>query len=54
MFMFVVYNIIYRRKAALGYNLFIKSGIWEKTKELIYKIIYAQLIAVATKIKETN
>ncbi len=28
--------------------------MWEKTKELIREITHAQLIAVATKIKETN
>ncbi len=53
-FMFVVYDIIHRRKVALGYSLLIKSGMWEKTEKLICKIIHAQLIAVATKIKETN
>ena len=53
-FMFVVYNVIYKCKTILGFNLLIKLGIYEKTKELIYKITYAQLIAAATKIKETN
>ena len=38
----------------LSYNLLIKSDMWEKTKELICKITYAQLIAIATNIKETN
>ncbi len=52
--MFVVYDVIHRRKAALGYSLLIKSGIWEKTEELIREITHAQLIAVATEIKETN
>lgn len=52
--MFVVYDIIYRLKAALGYSLLIKSGVWDKTEELIKKLTHAQLIAAATKIKETN
>ncbi len=52
--MFVVYDIIHRRKAALGYSLLIKLGMWEKIKELIYKITHAQLIAVVTKINEIN
>ncbi len=52
--MFVVYDVIYRRKATLGYSLLIKLGMWEKTKELIYEIIYARLTVAATKIKETN
>ncbi len=52
--MFVVYDIIHRRKAALGYSLLIKSGMWEKTEKLIREITYIQLIAAATKIKETN
>ena len=38
----------------LGYNLFVKSDIWEKTEELIREITHAQLIAAATKIKDTN
>ncbi len=54
MFMFVVYDVIHRPKAALGYSLLIKSGIWEKTEELICEITHALLIATATEIKETN
>ncbi len=53
-FMFVVYDVIYRRKAVLGYSLLIKSGILEKTEELIREITHAQLSAAATEIKETN
>ena len=53
-FRFVVNSFIYRRKAALGYNLLIKLGIWEKTEESIYKIIYTQLITIVTKIKKIN
>ena len=52
--MFVVYDIIHRRKAALGYSLVVKSSIWKNTKELICEITYAQLIAAAIKIKEIN
>lgn len=52
--MYVINDIIHRYKAALGYSLLIKLGIWKKTKELICEIIYAQLTAIATKIKETN
>ncbi len=52
--MFVVYDIIHKRKAVLGYSLLIKSGMWEKIEELICEIIYTQLIATATKIKEIN
>ncbi len=54
MFIFVVYDVIHRHKAALGHSLLIKSGMWEKTEELIREITHAQLIAVATEIKETN
>ncbi len=54
MFMFVVYDVIYRRKAALGYSLLIKSDMWEKTEELIREITHAQLITTTTEIKETN
>ncbi len=52
--MFVVYDIIHRRKAALGYSLLIKSGMWEKTEKLIREITHTQLIATANEIKETN
>ncbi len=50
MFMFVVYDVIHRRKAALGYSLLIKLGIWEKSEELICEITNTQLIAIATDI----
>lgn len=53
-FMFVVYNIIHKRKATFGYSLLVKLGMWEKTEKLICKITYAQLIIVAIKIKEIN
>ncbi len=52
--MFIIFDVIHRRKAALGYSLLIKSGMWEKTEELIREITHAQLITAATKIKETN
>lgn len=52
--MFVVYNVIHRCKAALGYNLLVKLGMWEKTEKLIRKITHAQLIELATEIKEMN
>lgn len=52
--MFIVYDIIHRRKAALGYSLFIKFGIWDKTAELIKELIYAQFIVAAIKIKKAN
>lgn len=52
--MFVVYDIIYRRKVVLAYSLLVKLGMGKKTKELIRKITYAQLTATATKIKKRN
>ena len=53
-FIFVVYDVIYRRKAAFSYSLLAKSSMGEKTKELICKITHAQLINTTTKIKNTN
>ena len=53
-FMFIVYDVIHTCKIALGYNLLVKLGMWEKTEELIREITYSQLTAVATKIKEIN
>ncbi len=52
--MFLIYDIIHRRKAALGYSLLIKLSMWEKTEELIHEITHAQLLATATEIKEIN
>lgn len=52
--MFVVYDVIHRRKAALGYSLLIKSSVWDKTEGLITNLTHAQLIAAAIEIKETN
>ncbi len=52
--MFVVYDVIHRRKAFMGYSLLIESGMWEKAEELILEITFAQLTAATTEIKETN
>lgn len=52
--MFVVYDVIDKHKATLGYSLLVNLDKQNKTAELIHKIIYNQLIATATKIKETN
>lgn len=54
MFMFIVYDVIHRRKVVLSYSLLVKLGMWEKTEELIRGIINAQLITALTKMKETN
>lgn len=52
--MFIVYDIIYRQKTVLGYDLLIKYSFWNKTKNIITKLTYTPLIAIATKIKKTN
>ena len=52
--MFVVYNVIHRRKAALNYSLLVKLDMWEKTEKLICEITHAQLIATVIEIKEIN
>ena len=53
-FMFIVYNSIYRQKAEFSYSLLIKFGFWDKIKNLITKLSLAQLVAIATKIKKIN
>lgn len=53
-FIFVIYNVIFRGKTALGYSLLIKLVMWNKTEQLIIKLTYAQLIIVVTEIKEIN
>ncbi len=50
-FIFVVYDIIHRHKAALSYSLLIKSGMWEKIEILFREISLALLIASATVIQ---
>lgn len=52
--MFMVYNIIHRRKVVLGYSLLIKVDLWNKTGNLIIELTHAQLVAIATTIKKTN
>lgn len=52
--MFVIFNIIYKQKTALGYSLFIKSIFGDKTKKLITKLIHTQLIVSTIKIKKPN
>lgn len=54
MFIFVVCNVIYKYKVALGYSLLIKLGMLEKTKKLIHKIIDTKLIIMIIKMKEIN
>lgn len=53
-FIFIVYNIIYKRKVTLGYNLLIKFSVWDKIEGLIKNFTSAQLIVITTKIKEIN
>lgn len=38
----------------LGFSLSIMFDVWDKTEGLIKKLTYAQLIAIATEIMETN
>ena len=52
--MFVVYNVIHRQKAALGYSLLVKSKLWTETEELIKNLTYTELISAAKEIKDTN
>ena len=53
-FIFVVYDVISKCKAMLGFSLSIMFDVWDKTEGLIKKLTYAQLIAIATEIMETN
>lgn len=52
--MFVVYNIIHKQKAALGYSLFVKTKLWTEKKLLIMNLTHNNLTAVAKEIKETS
>lgn len=52
--MFVVYDVIYRRKAAFGYSLLVKLGVWTTTETLITKLTSSQLVVAAKEISEIN
>ena len=52
--MFVVYDVIHRRKAVLEYSLLVKTKLWTETEELIKNLTHDDLIAITKKIKETN
>ena len=52
--MFLVYNVIHRRRAALEYSLFVKSQIWAETESLMVVLTYDCLAAAAVEIKTTN
>lgn len=54
MFMFLVYDVIHKCYAALGYSLLVKSQIWAKTKSPTAVLIYDCLTAAAVEIKTTN
>lgn len=53
-FMFVIYNVIHRRKAVLEYSLLVMSKLWTGTKVLIYSLIYLQPIIAIEEIKKSN
>ncbi len=53
-FMYVVYNVIQRRAAALGYSLLIKSQNWSQTEELIADITHNQLCKAVELVRTTN
>lgn len=52
--MLVIYNVIHRQKAKLGYSLVIKTKRWTETKKLIRNLTYNKMITSAKGIKETN
>ena len=53
-FMYVVYDVVQRRAAALGYSLLVKSQRWLQTQELIAGITHKQLCKAAELVKTTN
>lgn len=53
-FMFVIYNMIHRRKAVLEYSLLVMSKLWTETKVLIHSLMYLQPITVVEEIKKSN
>lgn len=52
--MFIIYNVIYRRKAVLRFGPFVKTKLWTKTEEMIRSFTYSKLIVATKRIKETN
>ncbi len=53
-FIYVVYDVIQRRAAALGYSLLVKSQNWSQTQELIAGITHNQLCEAAELVRTTN
>ncbi|MCJ1347504.1 hypothetical protein MMC31_005729 [Peltigera leucophlebia] len=54
LFMYMVYDVIQRRSAALGYSLLVKSKQWSATQGLIAKISHKQLCDAAEAVRTTN
>ncbi len=52
--MYVVYDVIQRRAAALGYNLLVKSQYWSQTQELIAGVTHNQLCKAVELVRITN
>ena len=52
--MFLVYDVINRRQASLGYSLLTKTRQWKETHALVDAITFSQLEAAAIEIKKTG
>lgn len=53
-FMYVVYDVMQRRSALLGYSLLVKSKQWTETQSLISNISYDELCEAADAVRSTN
>ena len=45
--MYLLYDVIQRRKAALGNSLLVKRGDYEAVQQVISSLTYDQLVVVA-------
>lgn len=52
--MFLLYDVIQRREAQLGYHLLLKSSVYKQTQRRVGDITLFQLEKAATEIKETG
>jgi hypothetical protein len=52
--MYLLYDVIQRRKSALGNSLFVKRGDYEEMQQIISSLSFDQLIAAAQSLRSTQ
>jgi hypothetical protein len=52
--MYLLYDVIQRRKSALGNSLFVKRGDYKEMQQIISSLNFDQLIAAAQSLRSTQ